>query len=95
MNINDLRELRERLEALVDYCPPDDAPARKFVQAEKAALWAREQLDELAPVFALLDEIDSLRYLLTCPGCGLPPSWTCANCGTIIRWGGRAPGEEQ
>jgi peptide subunit release factor 1 (eRF1) len=64
MNINDLRELRERLEALVDYCPPDDAPARKFVQAEKAALWAREQLDELAPVFALLDELNRLSLRL-------------------------------
>jgi hypothetical protein len=34
------------------------------VQAEKAALWAREQLDELAPVFALLDELNRLSLRL-------------------------------
>lgn len=81
MNITELKELRQRLEDTIDFCPPDDAPLQAFESAEKRAFSAGERYQKLAPVFALLDAIDFLYTLITCGGCGNPVAWTCPACG--------------
>jgi len=60
MDIDELRELREQLEEALNYCPPDNASPRLFKIAEARAEKAGKILEELEPVFALLDAIDDL-----------------------------------
>jgi len=64
MNINELRELKVTLERRMKYCPPDDASPRVFEVAERLAISAAKQYDEMAPVFALLDAVDGLAARL-------------------------------
>ena len=60
MNLNELREIKARLEQVIDYSPPDNAPDIQWERAINRAAQAQEQLDDLAPVFALLNAMDDL-----------------------------------
>lgn len=60
MDIQDLRETRERLQEIVDYCPPDNASDLRWQIAIEKSDVANDQLRALDPTFALLDEIDRL-----------------------------------
>ena len=60
MNINDLREAKQKLEQAISYAPPEGATIRVFEIAELAGMTAQHRYDDLAPVFALMDAIDDL-----------------------------------
>lgn len=61
MNIEELRRLKDSLEHRINYCPPDSAPLSAFTGTERSAQAAGDQYDELAPVFALLEELHRLE----------------------------------
>lgn len=60
MNLDGLRRLKEDLEYRQNYCPAPTASDFAFEWAEKAAEGAQERLNELAPVFALLEGLDDV-----------------------------------
>ena len=88
MDIQQLRDHRELLQYLANYCPPGKAHSKVFGRAEDTAIRADAKLHELAPAFALLDAIDGMAARLeqletatTCGGCGQRVAWECPNCG--------------
>jgi len=64
VNIQELREYRERLERALNYCPTGSVPIAVFDRAQEAAFRADEQMHHMLPTFALLDAIDILAARL-------------------------------
>ena len=61
MDLDELREIRVRLEATVNYSPPDNSQEQEFWLAESRAERAEKVLGDLLPVFALVDAVDELK----------------------------------
>ena len=60
MSLNSIRRLRKALNETIDYSPEENAPQQYCESAERSALKAQDRLEELAPIFALLDAVDAL-----------------------------------